>query len=114
VVQEVFINGVSIRKMKRLTKRLGIESLSRFQVSRMTKEKGGNRSKRFAIDHWATAAIRYCGTDALYEKVRYGGRLISMAILLFCGINEAGRREVLAPSRCWKHPVKHTPSSLSG
>jgi transposase-like protein len=34
--------------------------------------------------------------DALYEKVRYDGRVVSMAILLVCGVNEAGAREVLA------------------
>lgn len=34
--------------------------------------------------------------DALYEKVRYGSRVVSMAILLVCGMNEEGKREVLA------------------
>ena len=34
--------------------------------------------------------------DALYEKVRYDGRVISMAVQLVCGVNEKGRREVLA------------------
>jgi transposase-like protein len=35
-------------------------------------------------------------TDALYEKVRVDGRVISMAILIVCGVNEQGHREVLA------------------
>ena len=35
-------------------------------------------------------------TDALYEKVRYDGRVVSMAVQLVCGVNEAGMREVLA------------------
>ena len=34
--------------------------------------------------------------DALYEKVRYGGRVVSMAIQIVCGANAQGRREVLA------------------
>ena len=34
--------------------------------------------------------------DALYEKVRYAGRVVSMAILLVCGVNAEGKREVLA------------------
>jgi transposase-like protein len=34
--------------------------------------------------------------DALYEKVRYGGRVVNMAIQIVCGINAQGRREVLA------------------
>lgn len=35
--------------------------------------------------------------DALYEKVRYGGRVVSMAVLPVCGVTEEGKREVLAP-----------------
>ena len=34
--------------------------------------------------------------DALYEKVRYDGRVVSMAIQIVCGVSEGGRREVLA------------------
>ena len=37
VVQEAFVQGVSTRKMERLAQSLGIESLSRSQVSEMTK-----------------------------------------------------------------------------
>jgi len=38
VVQEAFINGVSTRKMERLTRSLGIEGISAGQVLVMTKE----------------------------------------------------------------------------
>jgi len=34
--------------------------------------------------------------DVLYEKIRYAGRAVSMAILLVCGVNDEGKREVLA------------------
>ncbi len=34
--------------------------------------------------------------DALYENVRYDGRVVSMAIQMVCGVNDAGMREVLA------------------
>ena len=34
--------------------------------------------------------------DALYEKVRFNGRVVSMAILLVCGVNNEGKREVLS------------------
>ena len=37
VIQEAFVQGVSTRKMEKLAKSLGIESLSRSQVSEMTK-----------------------------------------------------------------------------
>ncbi|NLY37240.1 MAG: IS256 family transposase, partial [Tissierellia bacterium] len=35
-------------------------------------------------------------TDALYEKVRQDGRVVSMAILVVCGVNTQGQREILA------------------
>ena len=36
------------------------------------------------------------GVDELNEKECYAGRVVSMAILLVCGVNEEGKREVLA------------------
>lgn len=38
VIQEAFINGVSTRKIEKLAKSLGIDSISRIQVSNITKE----------------------------------------------------------------------------
>jgi transposase-like protein len=37
VIQEAYVQGVSTRKMEKLAKRLGIEGISRSQVSEMTK-----------------------------------------------------------------------------
>ena len=34
--------------------------------------------------------------DALYEKVRSGGRVVSMAVLVICEVNDEDRREMLA------------------
>ncbi|NLH01924.1 MAG: hypothetical protein GX488_08535, partial [Clostridiales bacterium] len=34
--------------------------------------------------------------DTLYEKVRMDGRVISMAVQVVCGVNEDGKREILA------------------
>lgn len=38
VIQEAYISGVSTRKIKKLAKSLGIDSISRGQVSQITKE----------------------------------------------------------------------------
>lgn len=38
VIQEAYINGVSTRKIEKLTKTLGIESISRGQFSAITKD----------------------------------------------------------------------------
>ena len=95
VVQEAFVNGVSTRKMDKLAKSLGIEGISRSQVSEMTK--GLNeQAEEFRNRPLTSGAYPVLWVDALYEKVRYGGRVVSMAILLVCGVNEEGKREVLA------------------
>jgi putative transposase len=95
VVQEAYINGVSTRKIEKLAQALGIENMSRSQVSALNK--GLKRTGRsvFVTALWKTC-IRCYGVDAMYEKVRYGGRVISMAIQVVCGVNQEGRREVLA------------------
>ena len=95
VVQEAFVQGVSTRKMDRLAKSLGIESLSRSQVSEMTK--GLNeQAEAFRNRRLDGETYPILWVDALYEKVRFDGRVISMAILLVCGVNSHGQREVLA------------------
>jgi transposase-like protein len=95
VIQEAMINGVSTRKMDRLAKSLGIENLSRSQVSNMAKELD-EQVEVFRNRSLAEHAYPVLWVDALYEKVRYDGRVVSMAILLVCGVDEQGHRQVLA------------------
>jgi len=94
VVQKAFINGVSTRKMERLAHSLGIEGISAGQVSVMTKELDDQ------IDRFRTRPLEreypVIWVDALYEKIRFDGRVISMAVLVVAGVTLEGRREVLA------------------
>ena len=95
VVQEAFVQGVSTRKMEKLAKSLGIEGISRSQVSEMTR--GLNeQAEEFRNRPLTSGSYPVLWVDALYEKVRYAGHVVSMAILLVCGVNGEGRREVLA------------------
>jgi len=95
VVQEAFIQGVSTRKMDKLAKSLGIENLSRSQVSEMTK--GLNEQVQSFRERSLTDEVYpVLWVDALYEKVRYAGHVVSMAIQIVCGVNAQGHREVLA------------------
>ena len=95
VVQEAYVNGVSTRKIERLAKQLGIEGISRSQVSEMTK--GLNEQ----VDKFRSRTLdshRYLilWTDALYEDVRIDGHVVSEAIIVVCGVDEHGKRDVLA------------------
>ena len=72
VVQEAFVQGVSTRKMEKLAHSLGIENLSRSQVSEMTK--GLNEQvEEFRNRSLADTVYLVLWVDALYEKVRVDG-----------------------------------------
>ncbi|WP_312939672.1 IS256 family transposase [Oscillibacter sp.] len=94
VIQEAFVQGVSTRKMEKLARSLGIENLSRSQVSEMTK--GLNEQVQDFRSRPLTGRYPVIWTDALYEKVRMDGHVVNMAVLVACGVNEQGQREVLA------------------
>ena len=94
VIQEVFVQGVSTRKMEKLARSLGIENLSRSQVSEMIK--GLNEQVQDFRSRSLAGPYPVIWTDALYEKVRVDGRVVSMAVPVACGVNAQGQREVLA------------------
>jgi putative transposase len=94
VVQEAFINGVSTRKIERLAKAMGIENISPSQVSEFNKDLDAQvadfRTRPLAEEY------SFLWIDALYQKVRVEGRVISVAVMIACGVNQAGIREILA------------------
>ena len=95
VVQEAFVQGVSTRKMEKLAHSLGIENLSRSQVSEMTK--GLNEQvEEFRNRSLADTVYPVLWGDALHEKVRVDGRIVSMAVLIVCGVDENGHRNIIA------------------
>jgi len=94
VVQEAFINGVSTRKIERLAQAMGIENISASQVSEFNKEldaQVADFQTRPLAEEYPFLII-----DALYQKVRVEGRVVSMAVMIACGVNPAGSREILA------------------
>jgi transposase-like protein len=94
VVQEAFINGVSTRKIERLAHAMGIENISASQVSEFNKE----LDSQVADFQGRPLAEEYpfLFIDALYQKVRVEGRVVSVAVMIACGVNPAGSREILA------------------
>lgn len=94
VVQEAFINGGSTRKIERLAKSLGIESISAGQVSHINK--GLNEQVAEFRHRTLEKTYPVIWIDALYEKIRDNGRVYNMAVLIACGITLDGKREILA------------------
>jgi putative transposase len=94
VVQEAYINGVPTRKIERLAKSLGIESISAGQVSEINKEldEKVNEFRQRKLE----SVYPVVWIDALYEKIRVNGRVANLAVHVICGINMDGKREILA------------------
>jgi len=93
VVAEAYLLGVSTRKVEDLVQSLGIEKLSKSQVSQLSKELDGV-VKSFR-ERPLAGSYKYLWLDALELKCREEGRIVSVACLVAVGVNGDGRREVL-------------------
>jgi len=94
VIQEAYVNGVSTRKIDKLTKTLGIESISRGQVSAITKDL--NEQVEAFRNRELENTYPVLWVDALYERIRDNHRIKNMAVLVVTGINVEGKRDILA------------------
>jgi putative transposase len=94
VVQEAYVQGVSTRKVDALVRALGMEGISKSEVSRLCAELD-RAVKAFRERRLDEHRYPYVWLDARYEKVREGGRIVSMAFLVAIAVNERGEREVL-------------------
>ncbi len=94
VVQEAYINGVSTRKIEELAKKLGVETLSASQVSEINK--GLDEQVKAFRTRPLAEEYPVLWVDAIYEKIRDNGKVISEAVLVIYGVNLEGKREILA------------------
>ena len=94
VVQEAYVSGVSTRRVDDLVRALGIEGISKSEVSRicaaLDMEVAAFRSRPLG-----DLACPYLWLDATYLKVREAGRVVSMAALVAIGVASTGERRVL-------------------
>ncbi len=93
VVAEAYLQGVSTRRVEDLVQSLGIEKLSKSQVSVLSKELDGV-VKSFR-ERPLAGTFKYLWLDALVLKCREGGRIVNVACLVGVGVNDDGRREIL-------------------
>jgi len=93
VVAEAYALGVSTRKVEDLVQALGIEKLSKSQVSQLAKELDGV-VKSFR-ERPLAGPYKYVWLDALELKCREEGRIVNVACLVGVGVNSDGRREIL-------------------
>ncbi len=94
-IAEMYVKGVSTRKVSRITEQLCGTEISATQVSRIAKmldEELGQFRERELQEY------RVVYLDAHYEKVRVNGTVQDLAILKALGVNRWGKREVLGVS----------------
>jgi putative transposase len=93
VIQEAYVQGISTRSVDDLVRAMGMEGVSKSQVSRLCAEideRVGDFLARLIEGDWP-----YLWLDATYVKVREAGRIVSVAVTIAVGVNADGRREVL-------------------
>ncbi|WP_292070081.1 IS256 family transposase, partial [Mesorhizobium sp.] len=93
VIQEAYVQGISTRSVDDLVKAMGMSGISKSQVSRLCEEIDG-KVKAF-LERPIEGDWPYLWIDATYLKVRRGGRIVSVAVIVAVGVNADGRREVL-------------------
>jgi putative transposase len=98
VVQEAYVHGVSTRSVDDLVRALGMDGISKSQVSRLCEEID-EKVKPF-LGRPIEGDWPYVWLDATYLRVRRGGRIVSVAVAIAIGVNGDGRREVLGLDIC--------------
>ncbi len=93
VVREAYVQGVSTRRVDNLVKALGLDGISRSQVSRLCEELDAE-VERFR-QRKLEGSYPFVWLDATFVKVRRDHRVVSMAIVIAIGVNADGQREVL-------------------
>lgn len=96
---EAYVQGVSTRKMAKVTERLLGKEFSASTISRFSEQLDTElqawRTRRLSGDY------PYVKIDARYERCRRDGMVVDMAVLVAIGVAESGHRHVLAVETGW-------------
>jgi putative transposase len=93
-LMEMYVEGVSTRKVKEITEELCGTSFSKSLVSRLAGELDSE------LERWRKRPLEekgypYLFVDARYEKARVDHRIVSEGVLIVYGVREDGYREIL-------------------
>lgn len=94
-VAEMYVRGVSTRKVKQITEELCGLEISSTQVSRAA------RLLDDELEEWRSRELgesTYLVLDARYEKVRHGGSVVDCAVLIAAAVLPNGKRTILGTS----------------
>ena len=108
---EMYVQGVSTRRVKAITEELCGVEVSAMQVSR------ASAAMDSALQEWRErplGEIAYLYVDARYEKVREAGQVRDAAVLVASGITPEGERQVLGVSVSLSEHESHWKAFLKG
>ena len=94
-IAEMYVQGVSTRRVAEITHKMCGLDVSSAQVSRAA------AALDEELEAWRTRELGHCQyliLDARYEKVRHGGSVVSCAVLSAVGVRRDGKRSVLGVS----------------
>jgi transposase-like protein len=94
VVADAYLAGVSTRRVEKLVQQLGIDRMSKSQVSRLAKTLDAI-VEDFRSRPLDGAPYPYLTVDALVVKCREGGRTVNACVVHAVGVNAEGFRESL-------------------
>lgn len=106
---EMYVQGVSTRKVSAIVQELCGVSVSSTQVSQCAARLDAH------LKDWRErplGAFAYLVLDARYEKVRQGGQLLDCAVLIALGIGPDGKRQILGVSTALSEAEVHWRSFL--
>ena len=94
VIADAYLAGVSTRRVEKLVRQLGVERMSKSQVSRLAK------SLDQVVEDFRTRPLEgrpypYLILDALVVKCREGGRTVNACVVHAVAVNADGYRESL-------------------
>ena len=94
VVCQAYVEGVSTRRVDDLVKAMGIEGISKSEVSRMAEELDVKVAE-FRERPLDGGPYRYLWIDAVTQRVREGGRVVNVAAVIATAVNADGYREIV-------------------
>ena len=109
-IAEMYVQGVSTRRVKKIVEELCGTDISSTQVSRAAAELDT------LLEAWRSRDLDrypYLVLDARYEKVRQGGQVLDAAVLIACGVDAQGNRDILGCSVSLSEAEVHWRSFLA-
>ena len=94
VVAQCYVEGVSTRRVDDIVRAMGIDGISKSQVSVLAKSLDVE-VEAFRNRPLDAGPYTYVLVDALTQRVREEGRIVNVACVLATGVNADGHREVL-------------------